>query len=124
MSIPPIAEFSVFGNIFPPDVKASHVANSVIYNYDFPMISIVDPKLQTSHNRREKDSHLNAIVLKDLPFGFSHKTTAHSVAEDSNLNPCLCPLNENGDDGIKHFIILYDIILEMNKVGGTGKLHS
>ena len=118
MSVSPISEPGISGNILAANVKSAHIADFIVNNHDFPVVAVIHSQLKPSQHRRKEDSYLHTALFKLLPFLFRHKTAAHTVTENTDLHTGSGPLGQNGTDGIKKLVILDDIILHMDKTGG------
>ena len=107
--IPPVSQFLIFSYILPSNIKPSDEACAAVYHNDFPMIPVIDPRLQTAQHRREKHAHLNAFLAQPFQILSPQLPGTHSIHQEPHLHACRCFFRQLLFQRRKHLITPYNI---------------
>ena len=121
VGITPVAKLRITGYIFPAYIEASHKTRGAVHHHDFTVVAVIHPQIQPSQKGREEYPYLNPGAAHLVPTLLRHEAASHAVAQDSHFHTFPYLIQKNGDNGVKQFIVLDDIVLDVDKPAGLAQ---
>lgn len=82
-------------NVLLSYIKSSHISHFIVNDHNFPMIAVVDTKLKSPQDRREKFRGLHALCVQPFPVAVPHRPTAHGIEQHPDLHALCRLLDQN-----------------------------
>ena len=82
-------------NVLLSYIKSSHISHFIVNDHNFPMIAVVDTKLKSPQDRREKFRGLHTLFIQPFPVAVPHGTTAHGIEQNPDLHTLCRLLDQN-----------------------------
>ena len=95
MGISPMTELFIQINVLLSYIKSSHISHFIVNDHNFPMIAVVDTKLKSPQDRREKFRGLHALFVQPFPIAVPHRPTAHGIEQHPDLHALCRLLDQN-----------------------------
>ena len=90
-----MAELLIQINVLLTYIKSSHISHFIVNDHYFPVVAVVDTKLKSPQDRREKFSGLHALFIQPFPVAMPHGPAAHGIEQHPDLHALRRFLDQN-----------------------------
>ena len=119
MCISPVSEFLFEAQIFSCYIESAYVSYAVVYNNQFPVVSVVKPHKEDFHLGPEEKRTFNSCIHKRLYSPLCNLSASESIHKKPYLNAFFCFLFEGLEESDPNLIPFDDIVFDIDAFFGV-----